>query len=371
MMTRPLVFVCAGGTGGHLFPAQALASALNARGIEVDLVTDERATKYGQDFPARQTHLIAADTVRSKNPIALAKTALSIGRGVLAARALIRRERPVAVVGFGGYPTLPPLLAATFLKVPTLIHEANGVMGRANAWLAPRVTAIATSFPGALNAHPALAVKATATGNPVRPNVIAAADIRYDIPSGDSPVRLLVFGGSQGARVMADVVPPAIELLSPQILDRLQIVQQARDEDHTRVTGTYTRLGLRHDVRAFFTELPGKMALAQLVVARSGAGTVAELAAIGRPSILIPLPHALDNDQLANATLLAKAGGAVLMQQQDFTPKALAETLTGLIGEPGRLATMALGARRMGAPDAAERLASLVLQTAGLTQTGV
>jgi UDP-N-acetylglucosamine--N-acetylmuramyl-(pentapeptide) pyrophosphoryl-undecaprenol N-acetylglucosamine transferase len=366
----PLVLVCAGGTGGHLFPAQALAVALNARGVTVDLVTDERATRYGQDFPARQTHLIPADTVRSKNPVALAKTALSIGRGVMTARALMKRERPVAVVGFGGYPTLPPVLAATLLNIPTIIHEANGVMGRANAWLAPRVTAIATSFAGALESKPALAGKATATGNPIRPNVIAAAETRYDIPSGDSPMRLLVFGGSQGARVMADVVPPAVELLSPQILDRLQIVQQARDEDLARVVGVYTKLGLRHDVRPFFADLPMKMALSHLVVSRSGAGTVAELAAIGRPSILIPLPHALDNDQLANANLLAKAGGAVLMQQRDFTPKALAETLTGLVGEPGRLATMALGARRMGAPDAAERLASLVLQTAGLTQTG-
>jgi UDP-N-acetylglucosamine--N-acetylmuramyl-(pentapeptide) pyrophosphoryl-undecaprenol N-acetylglucosamine transferase len=362
-----LVLVCAGGTGGHLFPAEALATALGKRGVTVDLVTDERATRYGHDFPARQTHLIPADTVRSKNPIALMKTGLSIGRGVLAARALMKAERPVAVVGFGGYPTLPPVLAASTLNIPTIIHEANGVMGRANAWLAGRATAIATSFPGALDARPALAAKATATGNPVRPGVIAAAERRYDIPGGDSPIRLLVFGGSQGARVMADVVPPAIEHLSPALLLRLSIVQQAREEDHERVAGTYARLGVRHAVAPFFADLPARMADAHLVVARSGAGTVAELAAIGRPSILVPLPHALDNDQLANATLLAKAGGAVLMPQTDFTPRALAEVLTGLVQEPGRLATMALGAKRMGAPDAADRLADLVLRVAGLS----
>ena len=223
----PLVLLAAGGTGGHLFPAEALASALKRRGIEVDLATDERATRYGQDFPARETHVIPSATIRGRNPIALAKTVLTLGIGAMQALRLMRRIRPVAVVGFGGYPTLPPLLAATLRRIPTVIHDANAVMGRANKLLAPRVSAIATSFPNiALDAP--LAAKATFTGNPIRPMVLAAAAQAYAAPDASSRFRLLVTGGSQGARVMADVVPLGVEKMAPDLRARLGIVQQAR-----------------------------------------------------------------------------------------------------------------------------------------------
>jgi UDP-N-acetylglucosamine--N-acetylmuramyl-(pentapeptide) pyrophosphoryl-undecaprenol N-acetylglucosamine transferase len=366
----PLVLLAAGGTGGHLFPAEALAVALKARGLEVDLATDERATRYGMTFPARATHVVASDTFRARDPVAMAKTLWRLGGGILQALGLIGRLRPAAVVGFGGYPSVPPLVAAWLRGVPTVIHEQNGVMGRANRLLARRVTAIATGFPDVLAGDPALAAKATHTGNPLRPPVITAAAIPYTPPKPAGGLNLLVFGGSQGARVMSEVVPPAIELLEASLRARISIVQQAREEDIGRVREIYARARVSADVAPFFTDLPARMAAAHLVIARAGASTVSELAAIGRPSILVPLPGALDQDQLANANRLAAAGGAIVHQQDLFTPRHLADELAVLAAAPHRLVEMAASARSLGAPDAAERLADLVVRTAGLQTAG-
>jgi UDP-N-acetylglucosamine--N-acetylmuramyl-(pentapeptide) pyrophosphoryl-undecaprenol N-acetylglucosamine transferase len=251
-----------------------------------------------------------------------------------------------------------------------VIHEQNGVMGRANRLLARRVTAIATGFPDVLAGDPALAAKATHTGNPLRPPVIAAAAIPYTPPESAGGLNLLVFGGSQGARVMSEVVPPAIELLEASLRARISIVQQAREEDIGRVREIYARARVSADVAPFFTDLPARMAAAHLVIARAGASTVSELAAIGRPSILVPLPGALDQDQLANANRLAAAGGAIVHQQDLFTPRHLADELAVLAAAPHRLVEMAASARSLGAPDAAERLADLVVRTAGLQTAG-
>jgi UDP-N-acetylglucosamine--N-acetylmuramyl-(pentapeptide) pyrophosphoryl-undecaprenol N-acetylglucosamine transferase len=362
----PLVVVAAGGTGGHLFPAEALAVALARRGVAVDLATDERAALYGTDFPARQTHIIPSATVRGRDPVSLARTGLRLAEGTLMAFSLFGRLRPAAVVGFGGYPTIPPLLAAAWRRIPTLLHEQNGVMGRANRFLAARVRAIATSFPGVLDHAPVLAAKATHTGNPVRPAVAEAAKVLYVAPARPGALNLLVFGGSQGARIMADVVPPAIELLPVALRARLVVTQQARVEDIERVRATYARLGTQADVAPFFADLPARLAQSHLVVCRSGASTVAELAAIGRPAILVPLPHALDQDQLANARVLEKAGGAIRIDQQAFTPDKLASEIARIAVEPDNLAIMAQRARAVGALDAADRLAELVLRVAGL-----
>ena len=361
----PLVLLAAGGTGGHLFPAEALASALKRRGIEVDLATDERATRYGQDFPARETHVIPSATIRGRDPLSMAKTVVTLGVGAMKALRLMNRIRPAAVVGFGGYPTLPPVLAATLRRIPTVIHDANAVMGRANRMLSSRVSAIATSFPG-MTLDPPLGAKASFTGNPVRPMVIAAAGEPYPALDDGDPIRLLVFGGSQGARVMADIVPPAIEKISPDLRARLVVVQQARGEDETRVRDAYARLGVKAEVAPFFSDLPARIAASHLIVSRSGASTVAELAAIGRPAILVPLPHALDQDQLANANVLAKAGGAIVLKQDDFTPERLAGEIAGLAADPGKLPAMAAGAKSAGVLDAADRLADLVLRVANV-----
>jgi UDP-N-acetylglucosamine--N-acetylmuramyl-(pentapeptide) pyrophosphoryl-undecaprenol N-acetylglucosamine transferase len=360
----PLVLLAAGGTGGHLFAAEALAEALGRRDVAVALATDDRAQRYGKTFPARDIHVITSATIRGRDPLSLARTAAMLGIGTLQAWRLLARVLPSAVVGFGGYPTIPPVLAATLRKVPTVIHEQNAVMGRANRFLAPRVDAIATSFAGVLDREPKLDAKATRTGNPVRPAVIAAAATPYAAPEAAGPIRLLAFGGSQGARIMADIVPPAIERLERNLQARLAVVQQAREEDLARVRDVYARLKVAAEVAAFFADLPARIASSHLVVARSGASTVAELAAIGRPAILVPLPHALDQDQSANAGVLETAGGALRLRQDDFTPVRLAAEISALASAPQKLVAMAAAARAQGATDAAERLADLVLRVA-------
>jgi len=355
------VLLAAGGTGGHLFPAEALAAAFARRDIAVELATDARGGRYGEKFLARAVHVIPSETIRSGNPIALARTGAVLGFGLIKAYRLLGRIRPAAVVGFGGYPTLPPLLAASLRQIPTIIHEQNAVMGRANKLLAPRVTAIATSFAGVLAVEPALAFKSTRTGNPLRPAVIAAAASPFVPPQPDGLIRLLVFGGSQGAKIMSEVVPAAIGRVSLSLRARLLVAQQAREEDLARVREAYARLAIAAEVAAFFPDLPERIAAAHLVVARAGAGTVAELAAIGRPAILVPLPHAIDQDQFANAGMLEMTGAAIRLRQEAFTPERLAAEIAALAGAPQKLLAMAEAARSQGAIDAADRLADLVM----------
>ena len=303
-----LVLLAAGGTGGHLFPAEALAVALQKRGAVIDLATDRRAAHF--KFPAREVYLIPSATLRGRNPLALARTASVLTIGTAKAWALLGRIRPAVVVGFGGYPTIPPLMAASLRGIPTVLHEQNGVMGRANRLLAPRVTTIATSFKSLARLDPRLQGKIVFTGNPVRPQVIAAAATPYVAPKLGGSLNLVVFGGSQGAHVMAEIVPAAVERLAPDIGARLRIVQQARAEDLEAVRARYSQLGIAAACAPFFADLPVQIASGHLIVARSGASTVAELSAIGRPAILVPLPHALDQDQFHNAGVLAEAGGA-------------------------------------------------------------
>ncbi len=359
-----LILLCAGGTGGHLFPAEALAVVLEKRGFPVELATDKRTAQF--KFPARRVHLIASATVRGRNPLSLARTVAMLGYGTGQTFALLGRIKPAAVVGFGGYPTVPPLLAASLRRVPTILHEQNGVMGRANRLLASRVTAIATGFPTLKNLDSRLQTKVTFTGNPVRPQVIEASKTSYSPPALGGSFNLLVFGGSQGARVMSEIVPAAIGQLDAAVRSRLRIVQQARGEDLDNVREAYTQLGVTAECETFFSDLPARIAAAHLIISRSGASTVAELSAIGRPALLVPLPHALDQDQLANATALERAGRAVTMIQRDFTPERVASELTRLAADPARLSARAAGAKSAGTLDAAERLADLVARVAHL-----
>ena len=359
---RKLILLAAGGTGGHLFPAEALAIALAKRGVEIELATDRRAAHF--EFPARTVHLIPSATLRGRNPLSILRTAAMLTFGTWKARRLVARMKPAVVVGFGGYPTVPPLMAATMRDIPTVIHEQNGVMGRANRMLAPRVTKIATGFPSLKNLDASLQAKTVFTGNPLRPPVIAAAVTPYAAPAGK--FNLLVFGGSQGARVMSEIVPAAIGQLVPELRAKLAIVQQARAEDLGEVRATYGKLGVAAECAPFFNDLPMRLAAAHLIVSRSGASTVAELSAIGRPAILVPLPHALDQDQAANAAVLEAAGGAIRIMQADFTPERLAAEITRLAGAPAELSRMAAGAKSAGTLDAAERLADVVMKVAGI-----
>jgi len=366
---RP-VLVAAGGTGGHLFPAEALCDVLIARGYAVELITDERAAKYGKTFPARAIRQIAAATPSGGSPFAKAKALFILAGGTLAAHRLVKELRPLALVGFGGYPTVPPVLAASWLKVPVVLHEANAVAGRANRFLASRVDAIATGFATLGGLDPKFSTKTHVTGNPVRPAVLEAARIPFP-DFQDGKLRLLVTGGSQGARIMSDVVPAAVELLRDELRRKLILVQQARAEDIERVTALYKELGVEAEIQPFFSDLPDRMAAAHLVIGRAGASTVSELAVIGRPSLLVPFPHAIDQDQAANAAQLAEASAATVIAQTRFTPQWLADTLRDTLTDLGDLFCRAELAKRAGIPDAAERLADLVQRLALKPETGL
>ena len=353
------VLLAAGGTGGHLFPAASLAAALAKRGVPVDLATDDRALKYGGDFPARAIHAIPSATTTGAGAMSKAVAALTLGRGALSALALLQRLKPRAVVGFGGYPTVPPLVAAWLLRVPSVLHEQNAVMGRANRFLAPRVSLIATGFPDLKGASGAKG-KLRFTGNPVRPAVLAAAATPYPART-DGRLQLLVTGGSQGARVMSDVVPAALARLSPETRGRIALTQQARGEDKARVAAACAAMNYPVELAEFFADLPARIAAAHLVIGRAGASTVSELAVIGRPSILVPFPHALDQDQAANAAVLAASGAATVIDQKDFTPDRLANLLREAVNDVAKLEAGAAAAKAAGVSDAAERLADLVL----------
>jgi UDP-N-acetylglucosamine--N-acetylmuramyl-(pentapeptide) pyrophosphoryl-undecaprenol N-acetylglucosamine transferase len=351
------ILLAAGGTGGHLFPAEALAHELIARGWTIHLATDDRAERFAGSFPAAELHPIASATFGSRNPLDLASSLLTIWRGVQQASRLIKAIRPKAVVGFGGYPTVPPLFAATRRKVPSLIHEQNAVMGRANKRLATRVDAIAGGFlsPNASDVGDKIVV----TGNPVRPAVLDAAAVDYQPSAGETPFNLLVFGGSQGAQFFSDAIPAAVALLPGAQRKRLRVSQQARTDDEARVKTAYAELGVEAQVSPFFTDMAERMAAAQLVVSRSGASTVSEIAVIGRPALLVPYPHALDHDQAANAAALAAAGGAEVHPQSTLSPQRLAGLIDAAMSEPERLARTAAAAKSVGRPNAARLLAGL------------
>ncbi|RUW74192.1 undecaprenyldiphospho-muramoylpentapeptide beta-N-acetylglucosaminyltransferase [Mesorhizobium sp. M4B.F.Ca.ET.049.02.1.2] len=356
-MSRGVILLAAGGTGGHLFPAEALAHELNERGWKVHLATDHRAERYSGQFPAVNIHLIQSATLGSKNPLAVLSALWAIWRGVRQASAVITRIKPEAVVGFGGYPTLPPLYAATRRKVPSLIHEQNAVMGRANRALAGRVDAIAGGF--LPEDESAAGAKTVTTGNPVRPQILEAAKTPYVAATGEEPFRFLVFGGSQGAQFFSDAVPTAVGLLPEAQRRRLAITQQARAEDVARVKAAYAALGVDAQVSPFFTDMAARIAAAHLVMSRSGASTVSEIAVIGRPALLVPYPHALDHDQAANAAALAAAGGAEVHPQSTLSAERIAALVGGLMGDPDRLSAMAAAARSAGKPNAARLLADL------------
>jgi UDP-N-acetylglucosamine--N-acetylmuramyl-(pentapeptide) pyrophosphoryl-undecaprenol N-acetylglucosamine transferase len=353
------IMLAAGGTGGHLFPAFALAQELARREIIVDLVTDMRGDKYGSDFPARQIYRVPAATLAGKSPIAAAKTGYTLTRGTAAAFKLLGEVKPKALIGFGGYPTFPPLLAAKLRRIPSALHEQNAVLGRANTMLAKRVTAIATSFESVLGITDALQSKVRFTGNPVRDIVIDWSARAYNAPLPGGPYNILVFGGSQGARYFSDTVPPALAALPEDFRRNLFVTQQARDEDVARVTEAYRAAGIRAQVAAFFKNLPEEMAKAHVVIGRAGASTVAELTVIGRPAILVPLPHALDNDQLQNAKRLEAAEAGWCMQQKDITKETMTAAVVQLFVDPALLQRVAKNAKAQGRPDAVVRLADL------------
>lgn len=353
------IVLMAGGTGGHLFPAMSLAEELRRRGHDVQLMTDHRVASYGENFPASATHIVPSATPSVRNPLKFVRASFTILGGVTVAMGMLRRIKPNAVVGFGGYPVYPPFLAASLVGTPGVLHEQNAVMGRANRALARLAKAIALSFQHTRRAE-AFAAKSELVGNPVRDKVRAVAGRPYPAIGAEGVLHLLVFGGSQGARVFADLVPPAMAQLPPELRARLRVVQQCRTEDLDRVAEAYRQAKVNVELAAFFDDLPERMAQSHLVICRSGASTVAELAVLGRPAILVPLPGALDADQANNAKVLDAAGAGWIAPQDTLSPLSLATRLTALFGDPEGLTRAAEKAAALGQPDAVLRLADLV-----------
>ncbi|MDC9825931.1 undecaprenyldiphospho-muramoylpentapeptide beta-N-acetylglucosaminyltransferase [Devosia sp. ZB163] len=348
----------AGGTGGHLFPAMALAQELRRRGHDVQLMTDHRVESYGGDFPASATHVVPSATPSVRNPVRFVGAGLKIVWGIGTAFGKLGSIKPDAVVGFGGYPVFPPFVAASLRGIPGLLHEQNAVMGRANRALASMARAIGLTFPRTAKAE-AFAAKSEVVGNPIRDRVRAVARIPYPALEPGGVVRLLVFGGSQGARAFADLVPPAVATLPVELRSRLLITQQCRPEDLDRVAESYRQAKVNVELAPFFNDLPERMAASHLVICRSGASTVAELTAIGRPAILVPLPGAIDADQKNNALVIEAAGGGWIAEQATLTPQSLGTRLASLLGDPDALESAAAAAKSLGQPDAVIKLADL------------
>jgi UDP-N-acetylglucosamine--N-acetylmuramyl-(pentapeptide) pyrophosphoryl-undecaprenol N-acetylglucosamine transferase len=358
------IVLSAGGTGGHLFPAQAVAAELMKRGRKIIVMTDARGTQYPTYFPGASIEIVPSAAFSDRSILGLASAPFEIFAGVIVATFKLARTRPAAVVGFGGYPSLPVMIAACLARFPTVIVAPDAVLGRANRIVANYVRAIAGGFP-LKRFLPKDMSKVVYTGNPVRPEVVAQKDAAYDAPTAGGPLRLLVFGGSQGARALSEIVPVAIALLSSETRARLEVVQQCRPEDLDSVRASYKKSGVAAELAPFFNDLPARMAKAHLVIGRSGAGTVAELMVIGRPAILVPLPHALDDNQTPNADALADVGGGWRVTQKDLTPQRLADMLQTAFAAPGDLARRAASAHAAGKPDAAARLADLVDRVGG------
>ena len=354
----PLLLIAAGGTGGHMFPAQALAEMMVAGGWRVKLSTDARGARYAGGFPKEvAVEEVASATFARGGLAAKALVPFRIAGGVLGAMFAMRRDRPAAVVGFGGYPTIPALSAATILRIPRMIHEQNGVLGRVNRLFAPRVDAIACgTWPTDLPEG----VTGTFTGNPVRAAILERAGAPY-IPPGDYPMSVLVIGGSQGARILSDVVPDALAALPETLRANVRVAHQARAEDQGRVIAAYAEAGIRAEVEPFFADVPRRLSEAQLVISRSGASSVADISIVGRPAILIPFAAAAGDHQTANARGLVEAEAAVLIPESRLDVATLAGHVAAILENPAAATRMAQSALGYGTPDATDRLVEMVL----------
>jgi UDP-N-acetylglucosamine--N-acetylmuramyl-(pentapeptide) pyrophosphoryl-undecaprenol N-acetylglucosamine transferase len=351
--------LAAGGTGGHMIPAHALAAELRARGYGVLLITDERGARFPGLFEGVPVHVLPAGRLGG-GPIGLLKALGAVVKGRGEAKRLYREHRPDAVVGFGGYPAFPSLLAASSMNIPTVLHEQNAVLGRVNRLLAGDAEAIGTAFSRIDRLKPKFQDKAVLVGNPVRVEIAKLGELPFPPFDEVAPLKILVTGGSQGASILSKVVPAGLGMLAPQLRRRLQVVQQCRPEDIERVRGQYADLGIPAELMTYIEDMPDKFADAHLVIGRAGASTVAELSVAGRPAILVPFAAATDDHQTANAREMVQAGGARAIQEASFTPEVLARQIEALALDPIALANAAARALSVGRPHAARDLADLV-----------
>jgi UDP-N-acetylglucosamine--N-acetylmuramyl-(pentapeptide) pyrophosphoryl-undecaprenol N-acetylglucosamine transferase len=358
------IVLSTGGTGGHLFPAQALAGELARRGKTIVVMTDARGKTYPAAFPGAAIEIVPSAAFSDRSFLGLLAAPFEIFAGIVMSLIKLARIRPKAVVGFGGYPSLPVMIAACLARFPTAILAPDAVLGRANRLVVNYVRVVVGALP-LVRFAPKDMSKVVYVGNPLRPDVIAVAGAPYDTPAANGPIRLLVFGGSQGARGLSEIVPAGIALLPANLKSRLDVVQQCRPEDLEQVRAAYASSGVKAELASFFNDLPARMAIAHLVIARSGVGTVSELAAIGRPAILIPLPHALDDNQTPNADALARVGGGWRVAQRELTPQKLCQMLSDAFASPADLAKRAAAAHSLARPDATQRFADIVEKLAG------
>jgi UDP-N-acetylglucosamine--N-acetylmuramyl-(pentapeptide) pyrophosphoryl-undecaprenol N-acetylglucosamine transferase len=354
---KPLVVLAAGGTGGHIFPASAFASAMIARGWRVGLLTDVRGLRFAESFPADWVNETQAATFAGVGALGRVRAVMTLGQGGLSALSLFHKDRPRLVVGFGGYPSIPALVAATALFIPKLIHEQNAVLGRVNRRFAPMAKLVASGFERL--DHLPSGVRHVVTGNPVRPGIIEASNAAFPSIASGAPLRILITGGSQGATLFGEVVPAAIEQLDRGLRARIEVIQQARQDQVERLIARYHAAGVAADVRPFFTDMGRRLAAAHLVIGRAGASTVTEIALVGRAAILVPLGIAMDDHQTANAQALIGSGALTCLSEADFTPETLRAALAALLSDPAGLSRKAQAMGFIGQADAAERLADL------------
>ncbi|MBT8471781.1 MAG: UDP-N-acetylglucosamine--N-acetylmuramyl-(pentapeptide) pyrophosphoryl-undecaprenol N-acetylglucosamine transferase [Marinicaulis sp.] len=358
-----LIALAAGGTGGHMFPAEALAQELKRRGYEILLVTDARGERFASDFPADERLLISAGTPSIGGPIAKVAAAASIAKGIFTTISAFKKNRPVMAVGFGGYPSLPAMKAAALLNIPYGVHEQNGVLGRANRMLAKGAQFTAHAFPTLEKLPPG--VEKIEVGNPIRDAVREQADVEFQSVADGGEIRVLIFGGSQGASIFSDAPAKAIAARREEFRSRLRIVHQVREDDIERVKALYRDANVSAEVAPFFKDLPARIAAAHLIISRAGASTVTELSTIGRGSILTPLAIAMDDHQTVNARVLSEANAAILLPEAKFNEESLGTILSTLFANPARLEAMAAAAKGVVQTDAASRVADLVDHIAG------
>lgn len=364
-MTAPQhIIVAAGGTGGHVIPAHALAEALAARGHETSLITDARGLRFPGLFEGVPRHVIPAATLSVRQPGTWWHGIRTLLAGRQAARRLLENYRPAVVVGFGGYPSLPAIWAATLLKIPTLLHEQNAVLGRTNHWLSRRANVLATTYEDTARLPKHKKLRLITTGNPVRARLIALRDEPYPTFEDDSIFRVLVIGGSQGAQILSEVVPAALAMLPIHLRRRLQVTQQCRPEDIDSARALYAKESIAADLATYIEDMETHLRFAHLVIARAGATTVAELSVVGRPAIFVPLPGATDNHQVHNTRDMVAAGGARMILQSQFTPVELARQIQKMALTPHALANAAARTRSVGRPEAANHLADLIEEMA-------
>lgn len=359
-MKQPLIILAAGGTGGHVFPAEALAAELLKRNYRLALITDKRGGTYSGVLGGLETFRVSAGGIAGRGLIGKIRSAISLGFGTFQAKRLLNKMHPAVVVGFGGYASVPTMIAASLGGFASMIHEQNAVLGRANRLLAPKVKRVCTSYKQVDFMNEVQPDNIVLSGMPVRSNIIEARPTPYPVLDADSDINILVLGGSQGAQVFSDVLPEAFAKLPPKMRARLKITQQCRPELLEQTRAAYDKNGLKATLDSFFNDVPQRLAQSHLLIARSGASTVAEVTTVGRPSILVPYPYAIDNHQARNAHAVDEAGAGWLMPQDALSPEILAERLEALFSNPQTLTNTAAASLKAGQPDATQHLADAV-----------